>query len=316
MPRTRTINVFFCLFSFFLANAQTNSTNVGANSGTQGDNNTLVGFRSGQVTTANNNSFLGAFSGRQNIDGQNNTFVGHNAGRNNVSGNNNLFIGQGAGRNLVDGNRNVFLGPNAGNDASGSRNVFIGFQAGSSETGNNMLIINNNDANTPLVYGNFGSGQLAINTTTMPAGTALTVGGNALVDGALTTNGKLSIGTTIDDPDYQLTVKGAIHVQEVKVDLLGAIAPDYVFYEDYDLNTLQEVADFIAKEGHLPNIPSAKEMEEVGLHLKEMNLKLLEKIEELTLYLIDQNKTLEEQKITNGKLHKRLQKLESILVKE
>lgn len=64
------------------------------------------------------------------------------------------------------------------------------------------------------------------------------------------------------------------------------MAPDYVFKEGYDLKTLDEVKAHIHKEGHLPNIPSAEEMEEEGLNLKEMNLKLLEKIEELTLYVI------------------------------
>ncbi len=103
-------------------------------------------------------------------------------------------------------------------------------------------------------------------------------------------NGSLGIGTT--NPDAKLAVKGNIHTNEVKVDLLGAIAPDYVFYKDYDLKSLKAVEDYIASEGHLPNIPSAKEMEADGIKLKEMNLKLLEKIEELTLYTIEQEKEI------------------------
>ncbi|MGS2765210.1 tail fiber protein [Sinomicrobium sp. M5D2P9] len=97
-------------------------------------------------------------------------------------------------------------------------------------------------------------------------------------------SGNVGIGTTT--PDAKLTVKGKIHTQEVKVDLAGAVAPDYVFKEEYHLRSLEEVQAHIKEKGHLPGIPSAKEMEEEGINLKEMNLKLLEKVEELTLYTI------------------------------
>ncbi len=348
-------SIFFIIFTLcfiFIVVAQTNTTNLGDNSGAQGNNNTLVGSRSGQLTAANNNSFFGAFSGRFNTTGRNNSFFGSNAGRNNLDGNNNNFFGINAGNENISGVNNVYVGLNAGRynqtgnnnvfighaagigpddlsannrlrnsylgafagrNATGSGNVFLGFQAGITETENNRLHINNSETRVPLIYGDFSSGQLGINTTSLVSNMALSIGGNATVDGNFITNGKISIGTDVDDPGYDFTVKGKIHVQEVKVDLLGAIAPDYVFYDDYNLKTLEEVEAFIVKEGHLPNIPSANEMQKNGVNLKEMNLKLLEKIEELTLYILEQNTTLKEQEAFMLELEKRLISLASKL---
>ena len=105
----------------------------------------------------------------------------------------------------------------------------------------------------------------------------------------ITNSGKVGIGTII--PDARLTVKGNIHAEEIKVDL-AVPAPDYVFKDGYDLKSLEEVQNHIKKHGHLPNIPSAKEFEANGIQLGEMDMKLLEKIEELTLYILSQEKKL------------------------
>lgn len=114
-------------------------------------------------------------------------------------------------------------------------------------------------------------------------------------------NDKIGIGT--NSPDELLTVKGKIHTQEVIVDLNGAVAPDFVFEKyytsfsalnpEYEFSTLYEIETFIKKNHHLPKIPSAQEIEENGLSLKEMNLLLLEKIEELTLFTIQQQKEID-----------------------
>jgi hypothetical protein len=106
-------------------------------------------------------------------------------------------------------------------------------------------------------------------------------------------DGNVGIGT--NSPDAKLAVKGHIHTQEVRVDLTGAVAPDYVFEKDYKLLPLSEVESYIQANKHLPEVPSAKQMEEDGINLKEMNLILLKKVEELTLHLIDQQKTIADQ---------------------
>jgi hypothetical protein len=101
--------------------------------------------------------------------------------------------------------------------------------------------------------------------------------------------GNVGIGTA--NPDNKLTVKGIIHAEEVRVDMTVP-GPDYVFEKDYNLLPLSELETYIAQNKHLPEVPSAKEMEVDGLNLKEMNLILLRKIEELTLHLIEQNKLI------------------------
>ena len=100
---------------------------------------------------------------------------------------------------------------------------------------------------------------------------------------------RVGIGT--NTPDTALAVNGTIHSKEVKVDVAGW--PDYVFKKEYDLPTLEEVEQHITEKGYLKNIPSEEEAIKNGISLGEMNAKLLEKIEELTLYLIQQNKQIE-----------------------
>jgi hypothetical protein len=103
-------------------------------------------------------------------------------------------------------------------------------------------------------------------------------------------NGNVGIGTT--NPDSKLSVNGKIHTKEVKVDLVGW--PDYVFTNTYQLPTLASVEKYIKENGHLPNIPTAKEVAKNGIELGLMHKKLLEKIEELTLYTINQEKKITE----------------------
>lgn len=112
-------------------------------------------------------------------------------------------------------------------------------------------------------------------------------------------NGNVGIGTL--SPDARLTVKGNIHAEEVKIDL-NIPAPDYVFMKEYNLMSIEEVEKYIKEHSHLPEIQSAKEFDENGLMLAEMDMKLLKKIEELTLYIISQQKEINQLNAINEKL--------------
>ena len=85
-------------------------------------------------------------------------------------------------------------------------------------------------------------------------------------------------------------INGLLKTKEVQVTLTGW--PDYVFEKDYELLPLTEVEQFIATHKHLPNVPSAATVEENGINIGEMNAILLQKVEELTLYILQQNRQL------------------------
>ena len=123
---------------------------------------------------------------------------------------------------------------------------------------------------------------------------------------ATTYSGNVGIGT--DAPLAKLDVKGKIIADEVEIKVnKGA---DFVFESDYNLKSLSEVEDFINVNKHLPEIPSEKEMQEKGLNVNEMQIKLLQKIEELTLYVIDLKKENEEQSKRIEKQDKIIQELQ------
>jgi hypothetical protein len=121
-------------------------------------------------------------------------------------------------------------------------------------------------------------------------------------------DGNIGIGTS--DPDAKLTVAGDIHSREVRVTINAGVGPDFVFQDNYDLKTLAEVEKFIKENKHLPDIESAKVMENEGLELGKMDMKLLQKIEELTIYMIDFKKEMDGIKQENQKLKDRIVELE------
>ncbi len=116
--------------------------------------------------------------------------------------------------------------------------------------------------------------------------------------------GNVGIGTTT--PTEMLSVNGRIRSREVKVENLNW--PDYVFAKDYEMPSLSDTEKQIKDLGHLPGIPSASEVKANGIDLGEMNAKLLQKVEELTLYLIEMKK---ENEIQNQKFSEQIRMLKS-----
>ncbi len=108
----------------------------------------------------------------------------------------------------------------------------------------------------------------------------------------ITSSGNVGIGSL--NPNQKLTVNGTIYGKEVKVDL-SVPGPDYVFEKSYNLPTLEEIKTYIDQNKHLPEVPSAVEMEKNGVKLGKMNMLLLKKVEELTLYVIEANRKIEAQ---------------------
>ena len=134
-------------------------------------------------------------------------------------------------------------------------------------------------------------------------------GGDQLV---IHPNSNVGIGCT--NPTETLTVNGTIKAEKVIVEQVicandiqtNLIAADFVFRPDYNLKPLNEVETYIRANGHLPDVPSAESIRKDGIGLAEMNTLLLQKVEELTLYMLDLQKQ-------NHNLQNRLQKLENIV---
>ena len=117
----------------------------------------------------------------------------------------------------------------------------------------------------------------------------------------------VQIGSTAIPSGYSLSADGKVICEEVTVSL-KANWPDYVFSKDHDLPSLRSVNNFIKENGHLPEMPTASEVEKNGIDLGSMNASLLKKIEELTLYVIELEKVNDEQSKVLKQVLERLDK--------
>jgi hypothetical protein len=166
-------------------------------------------------------------------------------------------------------------------------------------TDTSLVIWSNSGANNYLVFqpswGNTGVGTYTPNAKFHVNGAQL-IGGNS---------DRIAAG-------YQLSVAGKIIAEEMRVQLKAAW-PDYVFADNYKLKSLEEVEQHIKTNKHLPNIPAAAVVEKEGFDLGDMNKRLLEKIEELTLYMIEMKKENKNLQQTNETLEQRIKNIEKKL---
>ena len=279
-------------------------------------------------TNSNRNVFIGASAGFTNTAGEQNVFIGTGAGRSTDLGGNNTFVGQDAGYYNTGGINNTFIGVSSGNPTANStitNATAIGALATATTSntvvlGNAATTITGSGLGTNLSglrFPNLTNGSPAAAGPTGTNGKVLSVDNNGNVilvqitgagvstnatgpaaeswkesDGYLynnSTNGVVIKGTGLDG--NSLIVKGGILSKEVNVKVEGSESwPDYVFKPNYKRMTLGEVEKFISINGHLPNIPSATEMVATGNNLGKTDVKLLEKVEELTLYLLEMKK--------------------------
>ncbi|MBL7700662.1 MAG: hypothetical protein JNM14_00310 [Ferruginibacter sp.] len=321
---------------------EANNTGIGwaaLKSLTSGFKNTAIGSQTlSSLTTGNFNSAFGNLALASLVTGEDNLGFGQATMYTKVSGSYNIAIGTNAGEANVSGSNNTYIGKSSGLTSTGSWNTFIGRSSGRNiGAGDYNVIIGNNDgaglnglSNHIILADGGGTERLKVNNTG-----AFSIGGNYGTAGqVLTSNGSgaaptwqsagagssfwtdagggnlyntnqagnVAVGLSAVPSGYRFAVAGGIIAEKIKLKLQSAVWPDYVFNKTYQLPSLKEVEKFIEKYQHLPGIPSAAELGKEGIDVGSMNAKLLEKIEELTLYLLEMKKEIETLKQENRTL--------------
>jgi hypothetical protein len=138
--------------------------------------------------------------------------------------------------------------------------------------------------------------------------------GNQQIKGNLVVDGKLNceeVNVAVIASN-NINVSGTIQANDIRVSTQGRTA-DFVFAEDYKLKSLDEIAQYVQENKHLPDVPSAAQMEKEGISLAEMNKLLLQKIEELTLYSIELKREKEAEQKERIRLEQRIEKIEAFM---
>ncbi|MBD2704466.1 bZIP transcription factor [Spirosoma sp. BT702] len=314
-----------------------------------GSYNMFIGNSSGQGTTSGSgNTFIGNGSGYGNTTGQNNTYIGNGAGfTGNGAGQSNTFIGQNAG--VSSGavvNNSTAIG--AGAQVSADNSIVLGAPSplwkvgiGNTAPNNKLEITHGTNGQSGLRFTNLKSSNAASATNQTKVlsvnenGDVILVSTNASTREGVTEvfwqrkgsflqsiqDDAVVIGSNVarTPAGYKLFVEQGILTEKVKVAVKNTSEwSDKVFDDTYQLKGLSEVENYIKLNKHLPGIPSAQEMVEKGNDLHKTDAKLLEKIEELTLYSIQLEKAdqVKQQKIQQleaevGELKKQQQQFQN-----
>lgn len=288
------------------------------------------------------NSNLGFESGKGITTGSYNENIGYRAGYITQTGALNVHIGANAGAGLTNENGNVVIGAQSGGVPGLSHSVLIGYNAAKTFDGtdipqcialpsgkNKSIFVVNNQANIkhPLLFGYFAETPDPYDPNITPQVRAqLGINTYELIDScALTVKGAVHIGPNGTTPfrfdhraqtqNYLLWVQRGVVSESYAVRSVtewNSAWPDYVFDEDYNLPDLKYVKEFIRQNKHLPGVISREEVEaNDGYSLIELDKQMLEKIEEITLYTIRQNDTLDALQLQADKLMQELQKLKT-----
>ncbi len=290
--------------------------------------NIAVGYNSAyQNSTGSGNISIGKSANYNNQTGENNTILGYEAGKGSGlhSKSGNVFIGYQAGfteiasnklyiqnsdttKPLIYGDFNTkLLGFNADNVGIGTQSpigklhihdnlnsnsiVYITPKTTGAEDSSTVFFAEDHDATYGMYWMYDGVGnQMEL----FGKRNGTDYGPHIIVD---RNDGDVAIGENFAT-GYKLSVDGKVACEEVRV-ALQADWPDYVFASDYKLRSIKDMESFIQENHHLPNIPAADEIEASGLEMGEMQRKMMEKIEELSLYIIDLQKQIEELKSQN-----------------
>lgn len=322
----------------------------GAESESTDWDNTVLGSEAGvALTSGSRNTVLGALAGTKIATGNDNVTIGYRAGSNLDVASDNVIIGTDAALTATKQEGNVVIGRGAGyNEAANfNHSVFIGYMAGATfqntdidkniaeqTVTNKSIFIVNNQAHTehPLLFGYFGEnerpedpesefvpgtmGQLGINT-------------HELIDScALTVKGAVHIGPFDRDPnyfdydemvkDYLLWVERGVVSEDFIIRNVEAWRewPDYVFNQDYERQDLISLKAYIDEHKHLPGVTSRLDVKKTkGYDLRMLDMQLLQKIEELTLYTIEQQQQLDQQATLLNQLREELQEVRAQLKK-